>query len=79
MSDQYRTYEQPTPTCPHCGYVMSCDDMVRMAHTPLEPDLFGLAVREEREAVTCPSCDTEYWVQGGYKPHYTTAFAEGEL
>ena len=35
-----------------------------------------LDTNEGREAMTCPACDQEFWVQGGYIPHYTTAFAE---
>ena len=42
----------------------------------LDFDAFALATNEGREAMTCPACDQEFWVQGGYIPHYTTAFAE---
>jgi uncharacterized protein with PIN domain len=44
-----------------------------------EANLFSLAHNEERAAIECPVCDKEYWVQGGWKPHYTSAFAEEEL
>lgn len=68
------TFQQRTPTCPHCGYAMDVDDMVDMAE-----DVFAAAVEEQRLPVTCPSCDAQYWLKGGYSPHYTTAFSEEEL
>lgn len=68
------TVQQRTPTCPHCGYAMDYDDMVDTAD-----DVFEAAVSEQRLPVTCPSCDAQYWLQGGYSPHYTTAFSEEEL
>ena len=68
------TFQQRTPTCPNCGYAMDHDDMVNTAD-----DFFEAAVNEQRLPVTCPSCDAQYWLQGGYSPHYTTAFSEEEL
>lgn len=68
------TFQQRTPTCPHCGYAMDDDDMV-----DADDDLFAAAVDEQRLPATCPSCDAQYWLLGGYRPHYTTAFSEEEL
>ena len=68
------TFQQRTPTCPHCGYAMDHDDMVDAAD-----DVFEAAVNEQRLPVLCPSCDAQYWLRGGYSPHYTTAFSEEEL
>lgn len=62
------------PTCPHCGYILSDDDM----HASDE-DLWALPVREERTCIDCPNCDAEYWVQGSYAPQYTSAFSEEQL
>lgn len=70
MSDTI--HKTPTPTCPHCGHAMTIDDMLDCQ----QPDLFALAPMEEKACITCPVCDLEYWVQGGYTTHYTTAFAE---
>lgn len=58
-------------TCPHCQHKLDTDEMLA-----LDFDAFALAPNEGREAMTCPACDQEFWVQGGYIPHYTTAFAE---
>jgi len=76
MTDEIPTFERNTPTCPHCGYQMDSDDMLS---TQKGIDVFAMAPREEKEVLTCPSCDKEYWVQGGYYPHYTSAFSEEEL
>ena len=70
------TYEQPTPTCPSCGYALDDNDMNSDFS---EDDLFALAPNEGRTVVTCPQCDHGYWVQGGYAPTYTSAFSEEEL
>lgn len=75
-TDHHDTLETPRPVCPHCGHTFTIDDMI---DTVAKVDLFALAPKEEREAVTCPSCDLEFWVQGGYSPHYTSAFAEEDL
>lgn len=74
--EKHDTYERPTPTCPGCGYALDYDDMNGDAG---DDDLFALAPNEERTSVTCPQCGTSYWVQGGYKPTYTSAFAEEDL
>lgn len=42
-------------------------------------DLFALAPNEEIAHLQCPSCDMPFVVLGGYKPQYSTAFAEEEL
>ena len=55
---------------------MNTDDML---DSECEEDLFALAPNEERAVVTCPKCDKEYAVQGGYRPHYTSAFSLEEL
>ena len=67
-------YQQHTPTCPHCGHAMTYDEMIAAS-----VDLFGLVPREESEAIECPVCDKEFWVKGGYNPHYTSAFSYEEL
>lgn len=74
-TDHLDTFEQPRPVCPHCGRPLSMDDMLEAKGV----DLFALATAEGREAITCPSCGDEFWVKGGYTPHYTTAFAEEDL
>lgn len=68
------TYELPHPTCPGCAYEMTTDEMVESS-----VDLFQLAVEEHRAVVKCPGCDMEYWVKGGWKPHFSTSFAEETL
>lgn len=68
-------FQQPTPTCPHCDHAMDTDEMQYGSPTCSE-DLFGLASDEGSAAITCPACDQEYWVKGGYRPHYTSALAE---
>jgi len=74
--DKHDTFQTPRPKCPHCGYEMNTDDML---DSDCEEDLFALAPNEESAAVTCPQCDKEYAVQGGYRPHYTSAFSLEEL
>lgn len=71
-----RQFQQDRPVCPHCEYKMTHDDMHSCCG---DIDLYALAADEDREAVKCPSCDLEYWVAGGYTPHYTTAAAEEDL
>jgi hypothetical protein len=39
-------------------------------------DLWAIAPKEEIALLECPVCDKEFWVAGGYMPHYTTAIAE---
>ena len=68
-------YNEGAPQCPSCSYAMTSDDMLNQS----EANLFDIAPNEDRAAVKCPSCDIEYWVQGGYRPTYTTALAEEEL
>ena len=72
------TYKTSAPTCPHCGHAMDTDEMLYGKPT-CESDLFALAPDEGRAVIKCPRCDTEYWVQGGYTPHYTSAAGEEEL
>ena len=72
------THRQPFPTCPHCGHAMNTDEMLYGSPT-CDADLFGLAPAEGQAAITCPACDLEYWVQGGYQPFYTSAASEEEL
>lgn len=69
-------YQQPAPTCPHCGYALDSDDMNSDFS---DDDLWSLAPDEGRTSVQCPQCDNSYWVQGGYKPHYTSACSDEEL
>lgn len=75
MAETCRT---PTPVCPHCGHAMDTDEMLYGRPT-CEEDLFALAPNEGTAAIECPACDKHFWVQGGYTPHYTTAFSEEEL
>ncbi len=67
-----------TPKCPHCGHEMNTDEMCYGKPT-CDADLFALAPREDRAVIECPACDKQYWVQGGYRPQYTSAFAEEDL
>lgn len=76
-SDTHNTFQTAHPTCPHCGYELNNDDMVD--HETSEADLYALAPDEGTAVVKCPQCDKEYAVQGGYRPHYTSAFSEDEL
>lgn len=39
-------------------------------------DPWEAAVEEEIYAAECPVCDKEFFVKGGYVPHWTTDFAE---
>ena len=64
-----------TPECPHCGHELTTEEM--LAHNG--EDLFALAVRGTITEVTCPQCDRDYWVKGGYIPTYTSATNEDEL
>ena len=68
------THHTLHPACPHCGYELNDDDMLASSE-----DLYALAPNEESAVVTCPQCDKEYAVQGGYRPHYTSAFSLDEL
>ena len=72
------TFETPAPTCPHCGHELDTDEMLYSKPT-CDEDLFALAPNEGRAVIECPRCDQQYWVSGGYKPHYTSAFSEEEL
>ena len=69
------THQQAAPVCPHCGHEMDTEDML----THREADLFAIAPNEETVSIKCMQCDLDYWVKGGYTPHYTTAFSEEEL
>jgi len=54
-----------TPTCPHCGYAMTDDDML------CNPDdLYWIAPNESEEDVSCPKCKKDYTCVGGYVPFY---------
>lgn len=74
---EHDTFQKPHPTCPHCGYELNNDDMTD--HSTSDDALYALAPEEGSAAVTCPQCDNEYAVKGGYKPHYTSAFSLDEL
>lgn len=74
--EKHETHEQPAPTCPGCGYALDSDDM---NSDFADDDLWALAPNEGRTSVQCPQCDNSYWVQGGYKPTYTTSFDEDSL
>lgn len=68
VSEHHQTL---TPTCPHCDHAMEFEEM-----TLNNQDLFTAAPKEESLCIQCPSCDQDYWIQGGYTPHYTSAVAE---
>lgn len=75
---EHETFHKQSPTCPHCGHELDADEMLYGAPT-CDEDLHALAPNEGRAVVKCPACDREYWVEGGYVPHYTSAFSEEEL
>ena len=75
--EQHETFQRRAPTCPHCGHELN-DDEMQMSEAS-DADLYALPPNEEGAAITCPACDEEYWVEGGYAPYYTSAFAEDEL
>jgi len=70
----FNVYKTGTPTCPHCLHAMLPDDMLAQ-----DVDVFAMAPQEERHPLKCPACDKEFWCEGGYSPHYTSAFSEEEL
>lgn len=76
---EHETYKTPAPVCPHCGHAMTHDDMSAAPTGSCQQNLFDIAPAEEIVPTKCPLCDGGFWVQGGYRPHYTTAFAEEEL
>ena len=71
------TFHRQAPTCPHCNHELN-DDEMQLSEVS-DADLYALAPDEESATVCCPVCDTEYWVHGGYRPYYTSAFSEEEL
>jgi len=75
---EHNTFQTAHPTCPHCGHELDHDEMLYGKPT-CEEDLYALAPNEGSTVVQCPRCDQEYAVQGGYKPHYTSAFSLDEL
>ena len=74
----HNTFETAHPTCPHCGHEMDADEMLYGKPT-CDEDLHALAPAEGAAVIVCPRCDKEYAVQGGYRPHYTSAFCLDEL
>ena len=64
-----------SPICPHCEHEMDTEEMLSESSV----DLFALAPQEAAAAIHCPACGHEFWVQGGYTPHYDTAISEEEL
>lgn len=67
-------YKKKAVTCPHCDYEYGHDEM-----NECQADLWALAPLEETTNLECPVCDKSFVVKGGYRPHYTTAFAEEEF
>lgn len=65
-------YQKSNIECPHCDHQLDHDDMLEVNNV----DLFALAPNEETASITCPACGQAFWVKGGYKPHYSTSFAE---
>ena len=80
---EHDTYERITPTCPQCGHEMTDDEMSSNQYVDGDDgdDLWALAPEEGRTKVVCPSvlCEKPYYVQGGYRPQYTSAISEDEL
>lgn len=64
-------FEKPVVTCPHCDHEFTSDEM-----NESDVDLWALAPNEETTPLQCPACDSDFFVKGGYKPLYSTAFAE---
>jgi len=73
MIDTYQTF---MPVCPHCSHEFDSDDMNAASN-----DLWAAAPDESRFQVACPSaaCGKDFWLQGGYRPQYTTAISEDDL
>lgn len=71
-------FRNSTPVCPHCLHKMDTDEMY-CGNPTWDEDLFALAPDEGAATIECPACDKEYVVQGGYTPHYTSAFSYEEL
>lgn len=69
------TFERSHPVCPHCGHEMDSDEMYSRRCC----DLFAIAPNEDRVAIDCPACARPFWVQGGYRPIYTSAASEDDL
>jgi transcription elongation factor Elf1 len=63
------------PTCPHCDHEYTYDEMNECSTA----NLWALALDEGMAVLQCPICDLEFWVQGGYRPEYTTAYAEEQF
>ena len=65
-----------TPVCPHCYHAMKPDEMINS-----DVAIFDIAPREEslNDPIVCPACGEEFWVAGGYEPHYTTGLTENEV
>jgi len=76
MSQDFDTFQRSRPTCPHCGHMMTTDEMVDYDG---DEDLFAMAPDEHTDSIECPRCKRDYWVRGGFKPHYTSAATEDEL
>lgn len=66
-------FEKPNVICPHCDHEFTADEM-----NECDEDLWALAPNEECTDLECPVCDQPFYVKGGYKPLYTTAFCEEE-
>lgn len=68
----YRARTSPTTgSAIRSARTMTPDDMVDNPYP-----LYDLAHNEGCTTANCPSCDLTFWVQGGYSPHFSTAFAE---
>ena len=66
------TTNTPTPVCPHCGHVYTTDDILQDDLV----DIYGIAHCEGIAAIECPICDQEFVIKGGWKPTFSSAFAE---
>lgn len=66
------TFKTPTPICPHCSHVYTIDEILQDDLV----DIYGIAHAEGLAVIECPVCDQEFFVKGGYNPHFSTAVAE---
>lgn len=72
------THSDCKPTCPDCGHMLTDDEMHKALSTSAG-DLWALAPQEGRSEIDCPACGKHYYIQGGYRPEYTTALDEEEF
>ncbi len=74
MTKEATHHKTAAVTCPHCNHVFTDDDCHRC-----DTDIWALAPDEETAELQCPSCQQQFWVQGGFRPQYTTAISKDDL